>query len=192
MNGFYGPALRPAMIASSNGPRASIFSYGTTDSFGLGAARIGQRADVDWYNQAKAEVAEFDALTKRARKIANVQVRERVYAEHVGDPSDPESGAYRRNSVMANVAEAEGQTPRTYATFAEERVRNRVRKLQDVTHAFRRAVEEAEAQWGSLPAPQVIERIVTVPGAAPNILPYVLTAGVVVIGLALLGVFGDL
>ena len=163
---------------------------------GFAPPSLGQTTDRGWYDRAKGEVAKFDDLAARTKKIANKAVREQLWATHVGDAADRSSGAYRRESVAQNVAEAESYTPVNHLIFAAgTTARERVDKFSDINHDFRVAVEEAERTWGVLPEPQIIERIVEVPGApaeglsGSTILTVAVVGGLSVIGLALLGVF---
>jgi hypothetical protein len=198
--------LRPVAIAGANGQRSSMFAGGINDVFGarmrpaygLSSRSLGQTTDQEWYEKAKGEIAKFDDLSTRAKKIANKAVREQIWATHVGDVADHDSGAYRRLSVSENIAEAESYTPVNYLFFGPGKTaRERVEDLSDVNHDFRVAVQEAEASWGTLPEPQIIERIVEVPGApaaeeglpVSKIFTVAAVGGIAVIGLALLGVF---
>lgn len=203
---MYGFALRPVAISGSNGPRSPIFAAASNDIFSGGwrpamgrpqpAVRgLGQTTDQEWYNEARREVAKFDSFVNRLRKVANKQVREDLAGRYVGSPEDSESGIYRRNSVASDIAEAESYTPVNVLVFSVERRRNRVRQLDSLNNGFERDLTAAEQAWGTLPEPQVIERIVEVqvPGTAPStppIVPILVVGGLAVAGLALLGVFG--
>lgn len=194
-------AMRPVLIAGANGARSSVFSGGVNDVFSMGVARpgwaparptLGQSTDQQWFEEAKQQVGKYDTLVDRLRKIANKQVREQMAQTFMGDPANPDSGLYRRNSVASDVAEAESFTPVNYFVYGVSRRRNRVTKLREITHDMNEDVRNAEATWGSLPAPQIIERVVEVqvPGEATPIVP-ILIGGAAVVGvLALLGVFG--
>jgi|FLYN01.1.fsa_nt_gi hypothetical protein len=191
-------AIRQVAISGANGPRPPVFASGMNDFFGgwapaVAGPYLGQRTGERWYNEAKEEIAEYDNLLLRARKIANKEVREQIVARYTGDPADPESALYRRNSVEANVREAEAYTPVNFLIFEQSRVQNRVEKLKDWNEDFKRDVETAERTWGTLPEPVVVERVVERPvpaeaGMSP-LLTVALVGGVIVGGLALLGVF---
>lgn len=184
-------ALRPVAISGASGPRSSIFSLGVNDVFRAGP-RLGQVTDQEWYNEARREVAKYDALVERLRRVAGRQAREDLAARWVGSPSDPGSGLYRRNSVADDIALAESYTPVNYLVFGLERRRGRVRELDDVNDGFEAAVRSAEATWGSA-EPQVVERLVYVPGeAAPTspLVPILVVSAVGLGVLAALGAFG--
>lgn len=182
--------MRIAVLSGYTGPRSSMFSGGAGDIFGLGSPSLG-RSDAEWYSEAKEEVAEFDDLLTRTRKIANKQVREDLAKSYIGDPGDSDSGIYRRNSVAANVSEAESYTPKVnMLVFGQSRVQNRVQKLKDINSDFKSAVGASEATWGSLPAPQTIETIKVVETqATPGWVAPVVIGALAIAGLAALGVF---
>jgi hypothetical protein len=184
--------IRPVMIASSH-PGRSIFATTIADGtgfrqYGLSGAALG-KTDREWYDEAKREVAKFDAFVVRLRKVANRAAREDLFARHVGDPSDESSGLYARNSVADDISEAESYRPVNVLIFALERRRGRVERLDDVNDSFGSELVTAENSWGILPEPQVIERerIVQVGVGTPSwVAPVVLTA----LGVAAAAVFG--
>lgn len=191
--------IRPVTISGANSRRTPWFSPAVSDVFGK--KTLGADTDQDWFNRAVREVAQFDSYVERLRKLAHKQVRESMWAEYVGDPTDSNSGAYRRNSVASNIAEAQAYTPVNYMVFASDpaglRVRNRVTKLDDLNDDFKKDMDSAEATYGLLPDPQIVERIVEVrvPGAPVEAgfpyVPVLLVGGAVIIGLAMLGVFSS-
>lgn len=203
---MYGYALRPVEIVAPGG-RSGFFSMGAGDLFGNGwrpaagrpyAPALGQTTNAEWYEMAKHQVRKFDNIVEMLRKIANKAAREELAGEYVGSPEDRDSGIYRRNSVENAVREAESYSPVNLLVFSTDRARSRIQALREITHDFLEEVREAEAYWGTLPEPQVIERIVEVqvPGGAPPaeptppLVPILLVGGLGVAALALLGVFG--
>lgn len=196
--------LKPVAISGARGSRTPMFSGGVNDMFRsaslsgkligapMGGQRMGQSSGQDWYNMAVKQVQKFDDILLRLRKVANKAAREQLAATFVGDPGDSESGMYRRNSVASNVSEAQQYTPVNALVFDQSRVQGRVEKLREITHDFLAAVESAEATWGVLPDPQIIERVVEVqgPGEGIPIVPIVIGGAGVLALLALLGAFG--
>lgn len=183
--------LRMATISGFSGPRGSLFHGSSTDVFGLGSASLGQRSAQNWYAYAQNEVKQYDDLIVRAQKIANKAAREEILKDYHGDPTDRDGALYRRNSVAANLQQANSYTPTNYVIYEQDQVQNRVEKLNDWNKDIKEDVEEAEAYYGSLPAPQVIETTTTltqtqVPGW---VTPVVL--GALAVGAAsLFGLFG--
>lgn len=166
--------IRVAVLSGYAGPRTSMFAGSAGDVFSMGSKGLGKTAE-SWYNDAKEEVAQYDDLVVRARKIANKQVREEIGSEYIGNVGNTDSGMYRRNSVVSNIAQAEAYTPVNDLVFNSSQQQNRVSKLKDINSDFKDAVVEAELAWGSLPDPQVIESIKTVqvsttPGWVPVVL----------------------
>jgi hypothetical protein len=185
-------SLRPVAISGANGSRSTMFTSGVNDFFRTASARspfLGQTTDQEWYNEAKREVAKFDAFVMRLRKVANKAVRDDLAGRYIGNPEDTESGAYGRNSVAQDIGEAESYKPVNYLIFSVSRRRNRVERLDDINNSFESDLVSAEQNWGILPEPQVIERIVQVPGAAASpLVPILVVGGLAVAGLALFGV----
>lgn len=183
--------LRVAVLSGYTGPRSSMFAGAASDIFSMGAGKMGARSDAEWYAEAKEEVAEYDDLVMRTRKIANKPVREQLAAEYFGDPNDDDSAVYRRNSVASNIAEAEQYTPVNALVFGQPTVLARVQKLKDWNASFKDDVLAAEAAWGSLPAPQVIETISTVQvSTVPGWVPVVVVGALGLAALSAMGVFG--
>lgn len=191
-------AIKQMTISGANGARSTIFSGGMSDLFGaaqrqgtiLGQRHLGQTGK-EWYDQAVHQVQKFDDVLMRLRKIANKQAREDIAANFVGSSEDSASGSYRRNSVDSYIKDAQRYTPVNTMVFDPVRVQERVQALRDVNHDFLAAVAAAEGQWGILDAPQIIERIVEVPGApaAFPIVPIAIGGIGLVALLALAGVF---
>lgn len=191
--------IRPVTISGANGQRTPWFSPAIGEVFAK--KTLGVDTDQDWFNRAKREIDQYDSYVERLRRLANRQARESIWAEYVGDPADSDSGAYRRNSVAGHISEAEAYTPINYMVFAADapglRVRNRVTKLDSLNSSFKKDLDSAEATYGLLPDPQIVERIVEVrvPGAPVEssfpIVPVLVVGGVVVVSLALLGVFSS-
>lgn len=188
--------LRPVALGWSPRAGGSVFSaapFSAPPRMGAPSA-LGQ-TEQQWFARAKAAVAKYDLLNERARTVASPLAREALLARYMGDARDPESALYRRNSVAYNVAEAESYTPVNYLVFQPDRVRNRVEKLEDWNRDFEEEVVAAEAAYGLLPEPVVVERIVErrVPAAPEG--PGIPTAALVVGGLVLAALaffaFGD-
>lgn len=191
------------MVMISGGRRPSMFSGGVTEGFrgapyamGVPEYALGQTPE-EWYARAKSAVSDFDSYAARTAKIANKAERERVAKDFgLTNPSDSDKAEYRRNDVQETVRQVESYSPPNYLIYSVgQRARNKVQALENWNKDFRRAVTEAENTYGILPEPQVIERIVEVPGApgaAPAVnwtLPVVIGGGAIIVA-ALLGVFG--
>lgn len=192
--------IRPVTISGANGQRTPWFSPAIGEVFAK--KTLGVDVDLDWFNRAKREIEQYDSYVERLRHLANRQARESIWSEYVGDQADSESGAFRRNSVAWHISEAEAYTPVNYMVFAADapglRVRNRVTKLDSLNSSFKKDLDAAEATYGLLPDPQIVERYieVRVPGAPVEtssfpIVPVLVVGGAVVLGLALLGVFSS-
>lgn len=183
--------IRLASIAGFNTSRGSMFQGSATDAFGLGSrgSSLGRNAQ-EWYNEAKEEVKEYDDLMVRATKIANQNVRESIVKRYGGDPTDSNSARYRRDSVAYNISQAEGYTPVNYLIFDKGDVIGRVDKLKEWNSSFKTDVESAERTYGSLPAPQIVERVTTI-GQVPGWVTPVVVGALGVAALAAFGVFGD-
>jgi hypothetical protein len=171
-----------------------MFSGGAGDIFGLGSGRpdLGrERSPQNWYDYGRSEVAQYDSYLIRARKIANKSVREQVVKDYHGDPGDSESAIYRRNSVEGNIRQAESYTPVNYYIFSASQVQSRVEKLNDWNKGFGDAVKAAEATYGSLPEPQVIETVKMVEtSATPGWVTPVVIGAVAIAALGVFGAFG--
>lgn len=176
--------IKVAILSGYTGARSNMFSGAASDAFSLG--RTGQ----EWYLEAKEEVAEFDDLMNRTRKIANKPVREEIAATYYGNPADENSGSYSRNAVASDIGQAEAYTPVAGdLVFGVSRRQNRISNLKAWNANFKEAVMAAEAQWGSLPAPEVIERMTTV-SSTPGWVAPVVVGALGIAALAALGVFG--
>lgn len=188
------------MVAiSGRTARPSMFSGSVTDNFRVGLAGpyvLGQTGE-EWYARAKKAVADFDAYALRTAKIARKSVRDDIARQFgLNNPADTDKAQYRRNDVQDTIREVESYSPPNYLIYmVGQRARNKVQALEDWNRDFRRTVQQAENDYGVLPEPQVIERIVEVPGApgaAPAVnwtLPVVIGGGAIIVA-ALLGVFG--
>lgn len=186
-------ALRPVAISGANG-RSTMFAAGAADFFRAAPAQspfLGQTTGQGIYENAKEQVRRFDSFVERTKKIANKQIREQIAGKFgLGEPNNKDKALYERNATAGNIAEAESFTPVNYYIFeAPGPAKNRPGKLQDWNHSFKSDVESAEATWGVLPEPQIIERIVQVQGAAAMspLVPVLVVGGLVVVGLALFG-----
>jgi hypothetical protein len=158
-------------------------------SYGLAGAVMGQTTPYQWYQTAKSEVANFDRYLNGAARIANKTARDEVLA-WVGKSGTEGTPAYKAGMVISDLAEnVEAFTPPNYDAYQLARRRNRITELADVNKVFSSKVKAALAQYGELPEPVVIERVITTRGAdtvkevqGPWVVP-------VAIGAALVGVF---
>lgn len=181
--------VAPVPVALGWSPRAkgAVF-HGTP--FSPRAAALGQTEQA-WFARAKAAVVKFDDLERRARTIASPPAREAILSRFVGRPGNRESGQYRRNSVAYNVGQAESFTPVNYLIFKEDRVRNRVEKLEEINQDFEAELVEAEKVYGVLAAPVTVERIVEVPAPmTENSTAPLLLGGALLVGLLLFALVG--
>lgn len=149
-----------------------------------GGRRLGQ-TEQQWFSRAKTAVTTYDLLVDRAKRIASLQLRNSILARFTGNPGDQESAIYRRNSVAYNVGEAESYNPVNYLIFGQDRVRSRVEKLETWNRDFEEEVAVAEAAYGILPEPVIVERVVQ--RRAPTE-PTDLTVPFVIGGLVLAGI----
>lgn len=176
--------------------RPSLFATSVMDSFGMGGPVLGQDAQT-YYTNAKSEIAQFDQLISRTQRIANKTVRDQIASDYgLNDPTNKDKAMYMRNALASDVANAEKFTPLAYEEGFPTHgpARGRVNKLHNFNSDFRHAVENAETTYGILPEPQVIEKLVTVPGAAAPggtnwTIPLVVAGSGIAIA-AILGVFG--
>ena len=200
MSGFDLPIARVA-ISGSNGPRAPLFGSAAKEIFGLGgyglqsyapAPRrrfLGQQAQ-DFYNNAIQEIQKFDSIQARAAKIANKSARDTIIDTYgLNDPTNKDKAMYMRGALASDVANAQKFTPIAYEEGFPTHgpARGRVTKLHNFNRDFEADVKSAEDQYGILPEPVVIERVVTTPGAT-DVLPYVLVGGAALAALFITGV----
>lgn len=152
-----------------------------------GGRRLGQ-TEQQWFSRAKTAVTTYDLLVDRAKRIASLQLRNSILARFTGNP---ESAIYQgyplfgRNIVADNVGEAESYNPVNYLIFGQDRVRSRVEKLETWNRDFEEEVAVAEAAYGILPEPVIVERVVQ--RRAPTE-PTDLTVPFVIGGLVLAGI----
>jgi hypothetical protein len=168
-----------------------MFAGGAGDLFGLGGAELG-RTGTEWYRYAQSEVGQYDGYVLRTRKVANKAVRDQLIKDYYSDPENRDGALYRRNSVAANIAEAEKYTPVNYYVFESSQVQNRVEKLNDWNKDFKEDLQYAEATYGSLPDPVVIERLTTSTSTVtetPGWVTPVVVGAVAIAALAAFGVF---
>lgn len=150
--------------------------------------QLGQE-DQQWFARAKAGVAAYDDLWARTQQIADKTYREQLASKYHTKPEDQDGALYRRNSVAYNVSEAESYTPVNYRLYAVGQQQIRVSKLEDWNSDFRKDVEYGEKAYGTLPAPQVIEKTTTVTETkTPGwLIPAGIGLGVLIIGALLFG-----
>lgn len=185
---------------STVGRRPSFFDGSLSDNFGgaapgvmAGSYHLGQTPE-EWYARAKSAVADFDNYANRVQHLANKTERDRIARDYgLTNPGDKDKAQYMRNDVQQTISQVESYSPPNYLIYAVgQRSMNHVRALEDFNNDFRREVNTAENTYGVLPEPQVIEKVVTVPGAAGAVnwtLPIVIGGAAIGVA-ALLGLFG--
>ncbi len=204
MSGFDLPIARVA-ISGSNSPRAPLFGVAAKEIFGLGGGYnlrgyapapprrriLAQTTAQDFYNNAIQEIQKFDSIQARAAKIANKAARDQIIDTYgLNDPTNKDKAMYMRGALASDVANAQAYTPIAYEQGFPTHgpARGRVTKLHNFNRDFNADVTAAETQYGILPEPVVIERVVTTPAAAEDILPYVLVGGAALAALFITGV----
>lgn len=190
--------MRMASIGGFNGPRGSLFHGSATDSFRLGSpshpgqASLGD-AGQEIYAEAKKQVAVFDSLVERTRRLANKQSRESIIEEFgLAEPANKDKAFYERNATAGNIAQAESYTPvNTYIFTGPGPAKNRPGRLKSWNSEFKDAVKYSEDTYGSLPEPVVIERVTTTTvSETPGWVLPVTIGAVGIAALAAFGVFG--
>ena len=159
--------------------------------YGLAGAVMGQTTPYQWYQTAKAEVANFDRYLNGAARIANKTARNEVLA-WVGKSGTEGTPAYKAGMVISDLAEnVEAFTPPNYDAYQLARRRNRITELADVNKVFSSKVKAALATYGELPEPVVIERVIMTQGANTNTTTMVESPWTVpvAIGASLIGLF---
>lgn len=176
--------------------RPSLFGSSVVDNFGAGLAGpvLGQNAQ-QFYVNAKNAIAKYDQIIERVKRIANKTIRDQIVADYgLTEPANKDKSLYMRNALASDVANAEKFTPIAYEEGFPTHgpARGRVTKLNDFTSDFESAVKDAEVTYGILPEPQIIERLVNVPGASTGgtnwTIPLVVAGGGIAVA-ALLGAF---
>jgi hypothetical protein len=187
--------MRMASIGGFNGPRGSLFHGSATDSFRLGSpanptqTTLGASGQTT-YDEAKKQVAIYDSLMGRTKRIANKQSREAIVVEFgLAEPDNKDKSLYMRNATAGNIAQAESYTPVNYYIFeGSGPAKNRPGKLKSFNSDFSAAVKYAEDTYGSLPEPVVIERVTTTTvSETPG---WVLPVTIGAVGIAALAAFG--
>jgi hypothetical protein len=163
--------------AKLSGPRFT--SYFRTPAPLLGA-RIRNytlgASDFEWYQRAKAAVANYEELVRRTNEVANQTARNAI-TSWLGSPNNPTTAAYRYRSVVSDIrTDVEGFTPPNYGAYAVERRQNRVEELEGIVEEFKNKVRAAETEFGQLAPP----RTVTVPGAGADLTVPIIGAGIAV------------
>lgn len=186
--------LRMASIGGFSGPRGSLFHGSATDSFRLAGPAtgpvLGQSSGQAIYVEAKKQLAIFDNLVERTKRLANNQSREEIVNEFgLTEPDNKDKGLYARNVVAQEIAKAESYTPINYYIFeGPGPAKNRPGRLRDWNSDFKAAVKYSEETYGSLPEAQVIERTTTLSQVPGWVMPVTIGA-VAVAALAVFGVF---
>lgn len=187
--------LRMAAIGGFSGPRGSMFQGTVTDSFRLGSPSNPAQASLgatgqSIYEDAKKQIASFDDLVERTKRIGNRQSREEI-ADTFGlsEPDNKDKALYMRNATAYSLSQADSYTPINYYVFeGPGPAKGRPTKLGYFNADFAKAVKYAEDTYGSLPQPQVIERTTTISQVPGWVLP-VAIGSVAIAALAALGVF---
>lgn len=188
--------LRMASIGGFNGPRGTMFHGSATDSFQVGRLALGSNGlgvnttGLARYQVAKTELAKYDDLVERTKRIANKTAREQLIDTYgLAEPDNKDKSLYMRNAVASNIADAESYTPINYDIYtAPGPAKSRPDKLKSFNSDFASDVKYAEDTYGSLPEPQVIERTTTVSQVPAWVMPVTIGA-LAVAGLAAFGVF---
>lgn len=187
--------LRIASIGGFNGPRGSMFHGSATDSFRLGSPTMPTSATLgasgqSIYEDGKKQIAIFDTLVERTKRIANKTAREQLIDTYgLSEPDNKDKALYMRNATASSVAQADAYTPINYYIFeGPGPAKNRPRKLGEFNTDFAKDVKYAEDTYGSLPEPVVIERTTTVSETPAWVMPVAIGA-VALAGLAAFGVF---
>lgn len=188
--------IQMATISGFNGPRGSLFHGSATNVFGLGSTTAPHQLGVtaqELYTEAQKQLAVFDNLFERTKRLANTASRTAIIEEFgLTEPANKEKALYARNVVAQDIARAESFTPPNYDIYyAPGPTKNRPGRLRDWNSSFKDAVKYSEDTYGVLPEPIVIERTTmeTVSQTPAWVTPVV--AGALGIGLlAALGVFG--
>lgn len=188
--------LRMASIGGFNGPRGSLFHGSATDSFRLGSpsnpaqASLGAPTGQSIYEEGKRQIANFDALVERTKRVANKTAREQLIDTYgLSEPDNKDKALYMRNATAYSVSQADSYTPINYMVFeGPGPAKNRPRKLGEFNTDFAKDVKYAEDTYGSLPEPQVIEKTTTISQVPGWVMPVTIGA-LAVAGLAAFGVF---
>lgn len=188
--------MRMASIGGFSSSRGSLFHVSATDSFHLGSpsmsptAGLGADTAQGLYEEAKKQIATFDSLLERTKRIGNKAAREQIISDFGLDaPTNNDKALYMRNATAFDVTRADSYTPINYLVFTGPGPsKNRPRKLREFNKDFSAAVKNAEDTYGSLPEPVVIERTTTVSQTPGWVVPVAIGA-LAVAGLAAFGVF---
>lgn len=177
-------------MAAVSGGRTNTFFASRPGSF----FKLGQQPDPAaqaLYNQAVADVAQWNQLVQRLAMVANVQVANQIAATYgLNDPTNQDKGEYTANGVQVNINTANSYTPVNYEVFAAGDVKHRVARLESYLSDFRHDVESAEATYGEA---RVINNTIVQQGSTTggSSLPdWVLPVGLGAGGLVLLVVSG--
>lgn len=170
-----------AQISGSR-TRTFMFSSGQASQFqGLGGAHLGETGE-QTYARAVSAMARFDAIVARTQKIANQVVRDGIISDYgLNEPDNKDKALYARNVVAYEVGRVDSFTPKNYLVFETGKgpAVGRVTKLENFNRDFASAVGDAEVEYGILPDPVVIERLVLVGGPSEIpiwVIPVVLVA----------------
>jgi hypothetical protein len=179
--------LRMVAIAGAQASRTSSFLGGAKDVFSPGNYYLGA-TDQQMYQQAKDLVVQFDQLVERTKRIANQTAREQVIKDYgLDDPTNRDKAQYMRNAVASDIAQVESYSPPNYLIYeAKGPAKSRPTKLADFITSFHSDVQNAETQYGILPAPVEITKYVTL-SQVPWV-PILVVGGVAMVGLVALGV----
>lgn len=108
-------------------------------SMGLARYTLGQTA-AEWYERARAALAEYEFLLDRVDRIDNKTERERILT-WIGDPSVPGTPAYRYRTVKSDsVSDVAREGVGAYNV---ERRQGRIEELEDYNKELESLIETA-------------------------------------------------
>lgn len=180
-------------VIAGNRARSSMFTAPAAGRFqALGGVRMGASNGLQIYQNAKSEVANFDALVARVQRVANQIVRDQIIKDYgLSEPDNKDKALYMRNAVAGNIAQVDSYSPPNYLIYETGEGPNvgRVTKLHNFNSDLASTVKDAELTYGILPEPVTIERMVLVGG--PSTVPdWVIPVAVAGVGIGLLAIFG--
>lgn len=175
---------------AGNRTRLSMFQNSAVDLFQasrMAGHRMGQTGQAI-YARAKAALSKFDMLVERTKRIANKAARAEIIDTYgLQDAGNKNKALYYRNAVHGDVVRVEDNVPPNYWVYETRKgpAVGYVDTLESWNRSFAADVQEAEDVGGILPEPIVIERLVQVPGEAPQtpdwVLPLAVVGGVIAI-----------
>lgn len=178
------------MPISSNGAGPTFFGSAVDQNRSFQTSMKGNAryslgvTSAEWYQRAKASVAQFDSLFTRLSKIAGPVERERIL-RWLGSAGVQDTPAYRYASVQSDLADnVERFTPVNVSAYEESRRTDRIVNLEGFNTQFAGLLSEAEKNYGILPAPVTIERNILQPSKTNWTLPLIVGGGAVAVAIA--------